>query len=98
MIHSISKTRSTQVVRLLILLKFATILLKYREYLLVEEAHFEPSRTSKMGLFAKIVNYLTIVAKSSILDDRLGSEYTSESSSNFGNLNYFFQFVCFPVN
>ena len=85
-------------VRLLILLKFATILLKYREYLLVEEAYSEPSRTSKMGLFAKIVNYLTIVAKSSILDDRLGSEYTSESSSNFGSLNYSFQFVCFPVH
>ena len=41
------------------------------------EAYSEPSGTSKMEFFAKIVNGwkpLTIFAKSSILDIRLGSE------------------------
>ena len=47
------------------------------------EAYPDPSWTSKIGLFAKIVNRfhpLTIFAKSSILDVQLGSEYTFESS------------------
>ena len=42
---------------------------------------FRTSRTSKMELFVEIVNDfqpLTIFAKSSILNVRLGSEYTSE--------------------
>ena len=45
------------------------------------EAYSEPSRTSKMELFAKIVNSfqrLTIFAKSAIFDIRLRSEYASE--------------------
>ena len=47
------------------------------------EVYPDPSWTSKIGLFAKIINGfqpLTIFAKSSILDVQLGSEYTSESS------------------
>ena len=45
------------------------------------EAYSEASQTSKMKLFAKIVNSfqpLIILAKSSILNDRLGSECTFE--------------------
>ena len=48
---------------------------------LISEAYSEPSWTSKMDLFAKIVNGwtpLTIFAKRSILDVRLGSEYASD--------------------
>ena len=48
----------------------------------VAEAYSEPSRTSKMQLFAKIVNGfqpLIIFAKSFILDVQLGFEYVSES-------------------
>ena len=48
------------------------------------EAYSEPSRIYQTELFAKIVNgfqQLTIFAKSSILDVRLGSEYTPESRS-----------------
>ena len=44
------------------------------------EAYSEPCRTSKMGLFVKIVNSFqpfTISAKSFILDVRLGSENDS---------------------
>ena len=40
---------STQVVRLLILLKFATFSLKYLEYLLVAEAYLAPSRKRVFG-------------------------------------------------
>ena len=43
------------------------------------DAYSEPSRTSKMKLFPKILNglkQLIIFAKSSILDIRLGSKYT----------------------
>ena len=43
-----------------------------------KEAHLEPSQTSKMDLFAKLVNVsksLTIFAKSSILDVWQGPEY-----------------------
>ena len=50
------------------------------------EAHSESSRTSKMDLFAKIVNGvqpLTIFAKRSILDVQLGSEYASEINFEF---------------
>ena len=46
------------------------------------EVYSEPSRTSKVVLFAKIVNgfhLLTIFAKGSILDVRMGSEYASTS-------------------
>ena len=42
--------------------------------------YLEPSQTSKMDLFAKIVNVfqpLTIFAESFILDVRLGSAYAS---------------------
>ena len=42
--------------------------------------HSEPSQTSKMEIYAKIVNgreLLTIFAKSFILDVWLGSEYVS---------------------
>ena len=45
------------------------------------DAYSEPSRTSKLELFAKIFNSfspLTIFAKSFIADVRLGSEYTSD--------------------
>ena len=44
------------------------------------EAYSEPSRASKIVLFGKIVNslkFLTILAKNSILDIRLGFEYSS---------------------
>ena len=46
-----------------------------------KEALSEPSQTSKMEHFAKLVNYrkpLTIFAKGSILDFWLGSKYASE--------------------
>ena len=45
------------------------------------EAYSEPSQTSKMELFARIIKgfqLLTIFIKSSILDIRLGFEYASE--------------------
>ena len=45
------------------------------------DEYSEPSRTSKLELFSKIVNGwkpLTIFAESFILDVRLGSEYVSE--------------------
>ena len=48
---------------------------------LISEAYSEPSRTSKMKLFAKIdhgFQPLTIFLKSSILDVPLDSEYASE--------------------
>ena len=44
------------------------------------EAHEEPTQTSKVELFAKIINdfhSLTIIADSFILDVWLGSEYVS---------------------
>ena len=47
----------------------------------VSEAHPEPSQTSKMEFFVKIVNGLnplTIFGKSSMLDVRLCSECASE--------------------
>ena len=50
--------------------------------LLQPEAYSETSGTSTMEFFAKIVNgfqLLTIFAKSSLLDVRLGSEYASDS-------------------
>ena len=45
------------------------------------EVYSEPSRTSKMELFTKKFNgffLLTIFAKNSILDVRLGFEYSSD--------------------
>ena len=48
------------------------------------EVFSEPSRTSKVQLFAKKVNNFqpsTTFAKSSVLDVRLSSEYTSEKSA-----------------
>ena len=50
------------------------------------EAHPEPSQTSTLEFFAKIVNDfqpLTIFTKSSISDIRLGSEYVSEKLQGF---------------
>ena len=47
------------------------------------EVYSEPSQTSKMEIFAKIVNSQkswTIFTESSILDVQLGSEYVSASS------------------
>ena len=47
------------------------------------EAYSEPSQTSKLEVFAKIVNgfsFLTIFAKSSIVDIWKDSEFASEAS------------------
>ena len=55
------------------------------------EAYSEPSRTSKMELFAKIVNSRTpliIFTKSSILDVWLGSEYASFKTTLQVNLSH----------
>ena len=60
------------------------------------EAYSEPTRTSKMCFLAKIVNgleSLTIFAKSSISDVRLGSEYGSASSSKFLIYKYNSKFI-----
>ena len=49
------------------------------------EANSEPCQTTKMEAFAKIVSgfqFLTIFAKSSILDLWQDSEFPSETSSN----------------
>ena len=45
------------------------------------EAYLEPCQTSKMALFAKIIN--DSFAKSSILDVGQGSEYTSETTEAY---------------
>ena len=52
------------------------------------EAYSEPCQTSKMELFAKIVNgfsYLNIFAKSSISDVSQNSEFASEASNDLHN-------------
>ena len=57
----------------------------------VTEAHSEQSQTSKMKIFAKIVNgweSLRIFAKSLILDVCLGSEYTFGQTLNFSLFFY----------
>ena len=56
------------------------------------DEYSEPSRTSKLELFSKIVNGwkpLTIFAESFILDVRLGSEYVSEHYA----FSFFFFFL-----
>ena len=50
------------------------------------EAYSEPCQTSKMEVFTKIVNgfsFLTIFAKSSILDVWQDSEFASKASYDF---------------
>ena len=49
-----------------------------KNIMLTPESHSEPSQTSKVELFVKIVNSsksLIVFARSSILDDWFGSEY-----------------------
>ena len=49
------------------------------------ESYSEPSETSKMEIFKKIVNnwkFLTIFAKSSILGNDLGSKYIPDIIQN----------------
>ena len=64
------------------------ILLKFKIF--NTETYSEPSRISQMELFAKIVNGfqpLTIFARSSILDVRLGFEYASAEANIFRNID-----------
>ena len=56
-------------------------LLLLLSYIYFSEAHSEPSQTSKLKLFVKIVHSrkpLTNFAKRSIIDVRLGYKFTSE--------------------
>ena len=49
-----------------------------KNIMVTTESHPEPSQTSKVELFAKIINgskSLIVFARSSILDDWFGSEY-----------------------
>ena len=52
------------------------------------EVHLEPSRTSAMELFVKIINGFLFSQKNSIVDIRLGSKYTFEGNiiSIFGRV------------
>ena len=52
----------------------------------ISEAYSQPSQTSEMALFAKIINDfqpLTIFTESTILDVQLVSEYVSGSLSQY---------------
>ena len=60
--------------------------------IVVSEAYSEPSQTSKIELFEKVVNGfqpLTIFEKSSILDVWQGSEYASGNNQKYFEINFY---------
>ena len=71
-----------------------------KNIMLTPESHSEPSQTSKVELFVKIVNgskSLIVFARSSILDDWFGSEYACfvRKKEHFVSISVSSRFVSF---
>ena len=71
-----------------------------KNIMVTHESHSEPSQTSKVRLFAKIINglkSLIVFARSSILDDWFGSEYVCfvRKKEHFVSISVSFRFVSF---